>query len=135
MERRIVIRKIEMPKKNSVKEDLRWFCESLDLKNGRDTEETSFKVLCELLEQLSEDRLIATEEIAKSLNMESPRINHHIRSLMESGIFLREKRKIALSGGSLTAAIEEMRRESDEMFERITEVAKRIDEKIGYEIP
>jgi len=132
MGRRIIIRKIEMPQQKSVEEDLRWVCESLGLKSGRDTEETSFKVICELLEQLSEDRLIATENLAKSLNMEPPRINHHIRSLMETGIFQREKRKIALSGGSLTAAIEEMRRESEEMFDRISEVAKRIDEEIGY---
>jgi predicted transcriptional regulator len=132
MVRRIIIRKIEMPKTGEVEEDLRWMFESLGLKSGRDTEETSFKVLCELLEQLSEDRLIATENLAKSLNMEPPRINHHIRNLMDTGMFQREKRKIALSGGSLTAAIDEMRRESDAMFDRISEVAKRIDETIGY---
>jgi predicted transcriptional regulator len=132
MGRRIIIRKIEMPKKGRVEDDLRWVCESLGLQSGRDTEETSFKVLCELLDQLSDERLIATEELARSLDMEAPRINHHIRSFMETGIFLREKRKIALSGGSLTAAIDEMRRESDEMFDRISEVARRIDKRIGY---
>jgi len=99
---------------------------------GRDTENTSFKIMCELLEQLAEEKLVSTEELSKALSMENPRINHHIRGFMESGIIFREKRKIGINGGSLTAAIEEMRRESDALFDRLMETTRRIDKKIGF---
>lgn len=127
MGRRIIIRFINKPKKQRVKEEVRWICDSLGLMNGRDTDDISYKIMCELLELFSKEELIATDEIAHALKIEPPRVNHHIRCLMESGILLREKRKIALRGGSLSKAIEEMKRDSDTMFQRLLEVSKEID--------
>jgi len=43
---------------------------------------------------------------------------------------IREKRKIALRGGSLSAAIEEMKQNSERMFRRLLEVSKKIDEAL-----
>lgn len=128
MEKRIIIRSIDMPKKQEVRDEVKWLCDSLGLVRGRDTENTSFKIMYELLDLFKEDELVPTEKVAKNLEIESPTINHHIRSFMESGIILREKRKIALRGGSLTSAIEEMKRDSDHMFSRMIEISKKIDE-------
>ncbi len=125
--KKIIIQDIDKPKVNRVKEEVKWICDSLGLMSGRDLDDISFKIMYELLELFSEDNLISTDEVAKSLKIESPRVNHHVRGLMESGIIFREKRKIALRGGSLSAAIEEMRRDSDMMFSRLLEVSKRID--------
>ena len=86
-----------------------------------------------MLGQFRKHDNIATEEIAKSLRIESPTVNHHIRNLMESGFVLREKRRVVLRGGSLSNAIEEMKRDSDKMFERIMEVAKKIDDEFGLD--
>ena len=124
--KRIIIQNIDLPRKD-LKNDVQWICDSLGLINGRDTNQISFKIFYELLDQFSSDKLISTEDLANNLHLEPPRINHHIRTMMDSGIFLREKRKVALRGGSLTAAIEEMKRDSNLMFNRLLEVSKKID--------
>lgn len=85
----------------------------------------------ELLDLFSEEKLVPTEEIASSLKIEPPRVNHHIRTMMESGILFREKRKIALRGGSLSAAIEEIKKDSERIFNRLLEVSKKLDEKFN----
>lgn len=129
MGQRIIIQRIDRPKTKRTKDEVKWVCNSLGLMNGRDLEDVSFKVMYELLDLFSDDKLISTEEISKELDIEPHRINHHIRGLMESGILFREKRKIALRGGSLTSAIEEMRRDSDAMFNRLIEASRKIDER------
>ena len=129
MKHKITIKNIDMPRSNMIKDEVKWICDSLGLMNGRDLENISFKVMFELLDLCSGDDLISTAEISKELNIEPYRINHHIRGLIESGIVFREKRKIALRGGSLTSAIEEMKRDSDAMFSRLLEVSKKIDKK------
>src|SRR3989344_5706299 len=131
MRQRIIIRDLDKPRVEKVEDDIKWICESLGFTSGRDIEDTSFKILNEMLEQFKRNDIVATEEIAKSLRIEAPTVNHHIRNLMETGFVFREKRKIALRGGSISAAIDEMRRDSDKMFERIMEVARKIDEEFG----
>ena len=129
MRKRIIIQDIDLPKKRHVKNDVHWICNSLGLISGRDIENTCFKIMREMLGFFSEESLVSTETISKSLKIECPRINHHIRGLMESGIIYREKRKIALRGGSLSSAIEEMKRESNQMFDRLLEISKKIDKR------
>ncbi len=124
---RIIIQDLERPREHKFDKDLFWMCDSLGFMSGRDTEHTSFKIMQELLDQFKTHDIIATESIAKALNLDAPRVNHHIRNFTESGFVFREKRKIALRGGSLTAALEEMKRDSDRMFERLMDVAKKID--------
>jgi len=127
----IIIKSLDFPSNQKTKNEVEWICDSLGLIEGRDTENISFKVMYELLDNFSKTDMIATESIAKSLSLDSPRINHHIRSLMDSGILYREKRKIKLRGGSLTRAIQEMKRDSDKMFERLLEVSTQIDKKMN----
>ncbi len=129
--RRIIIREIEKPRNGRVREDVKWICESLGFVSGRDVDDNSFRIMFKLLEELKKEDIVPTESIARGLKMESPAVNHHLRNLMDTGVIVREKRKVTLRGGSLTAAIEEMKRDSDKMFERILEIAKKIDEDLG----
>ncbi len=133
MRQRIIIMDVNKPRDEKAKGEIKWICESLGFTSGRDIEDTSFKIMNEMLSQFRKHEIISTEEIAKSLRIESPTVNHHIRNLMETGVIFREKRKVALRGGSLSAAIDEMRRDSDRMFEKIMEVARKIDDEFGLE--
>src|SRR3989344_5677194 len=90
---RIIIMDIEKPREENSEDDLKWICDSLGFASGRDIEDTSFKIMNELLNQFEKKDIVATEEIAKSLSLEAPTINHHLRNLMETGIIIREKRK------------------------------------------
>jgi len=127
MMQRVKISEIDLPKTKRKKENVRWLCDSLGLIKGRDLEQTSLKIMNEMLELFSKEKIISTEEIAKTLDIEPPTINHHIRYFMGAGIVVRKKRKIALRGGSLTSAIEEMKKDTDRIFEKILEVSKKID--------
>lgn len=129
MVKRIIIQEVNHPKNKNTKKEVKWICDSLGLIKGRDTEDVSFKIIYQILNSFSDKDLVSTEEIANSLKLESPRVNHHIRMLMGSGIIFREKRKIALRGGSLTNAIQEMQRDSERFFQRILEISKKLDKK------
>lgn len=131
MVREIFLREINhMPIENEFSKDLKWVCESLGLSSGRDIEGTSFKVLYEFLGRFGEEALVSSESIARDLALEQSRVNHHFRNFIDSGILLREKRKVTLRGGSLTSAIKELQRDSEKMFERLLEVSRRIDEQL-----
>ena|SRR5690606_31164827 len=132
MKQKIIIQDIDLPKADKIKDDVKWICESLGFMSGRDTEYTSFKIMFKLLQEFRNDEIIATETIARSLRLEPPTVNHHLRNLLETGVIVREKRKVVLRGGSLSSAIEEMRRDSDRLFERVLEIAKKIDEEMGF---
>lgn len=133
MKRRVSIRDVEKPKDKGHEEDLKWICDSLSLVSGRDVEDSSFKIMSELLNKFSEKDMVSTETLSDSLGMDSPRINHHLRRLMESGIVNREKRKVVLRGRSLTDSIKEMKRDSDKLFEKLMDVSKRVDREFGLE--
>ena len=130
MRQHIVIREIDRPRSGGINDELRWLCDSLGLSSGRDIEDMSFKIMHRLLKEFKRDDIVGTERIAKALRVDSPRVNHHIRNFMEIGVVFREKRKVALRGGSLSAAIEELKRDSEKMFDKFLETAKKIDEKM-----
>lgn len=132
MYRKIIIQEIGKPREKDVDKQIKWIVGSLGLERGRDVEEMSFKIISELLDKFSKEDIVSTEEIANSLGVECARVNHHLRNLLNSGILVREKRKVVLRGGSLSSAIEEMRKDSERMFQEIEEIARSIDEKFGF---
>lgn len=131
MVRTITIKDLNFPTNKRAKTEVEWICDSLGLIEGRDTENISFKIMYELLDNFSKNEMIGTSSVASALSLEPPRVNHHIRSLIDSGILYREKRKVKLRGGSLTMAIKEMKRDSDKLFERLLEISKHIDGKMN----
>lgn len=130
MNQKIILQEIDLPKTNKSFDEIKWICESFGFIEGRDTSQNSFNILNELLKQFSKKELVSTKNLKNSLKIKSHTINHHIRNLVNSGIIYREKRKIKLRGKNLTASIQEMKRDSDKMFEMILEISKKIDEKI-----
>jgi predicted transcriptional regulator len=131
MEQKITVQKVNRSSNKSIKEEIEWICDSLSLSNGRDTEGVSLKIMQELLNLFSKNELISTEEISKNLGIKPYVINHHIRKLMESGIIIRKKRKIALRGGSLSGAIEEMKEDSDAIFNKLLNISKIVEKEIN----
>jgi len=131
MVKTIVIKDLNFPTNKRSKTEVEWICDSLGLIEGRDTENISFKIMYELLDSFSKNEMVATESIASALSLDPPRINHHVRSLMDSGILYREKRKIKLRGGTLTMAIKEIKRDLDKLFERLLEISQHIDDRMN----
>ncbi len=125
------LKKINKPKKGDVEKDIDWFCDSLCLSSGRDTEFTSTKIISDILNKISEHEKVFSEEIAKDLGLKQGLVNHHLRNLIDSGIIIRKKKQIFIKGGSLKEAVIEMRRDVLSTFEDIEKMAGEIDNEIG----
>jgi len=131
MVKEIIIRNIEKPHIKSLEEDLLWFCDSFGFSSGRDTKNTATRVIFSLLEKLSNDEVTSSEALAEDLNIKISRVNHHLRNLNDSGLLYRKKRLIYLRGGSLKAAVKEMRKDSERIFDELENIAEEIDSTIG----
>ncbi|AKB73614.1 hypothetical protein MSLAZ_0353 [Methanosarcina lacustris Z-7289] len=131
MVQQIILRNLEKPQIKSLEEDLLWFCDSFGFSSGRDTENTANRIILSLLEKLSNDELSSSEFLAEDLDMKISRINHHLRNLNDSGLLYRKKRLIYLRGGSLKAAVKEMRKDSERILDELENIAEEIDSIMG----
>ncbi|MDI9395359.1 MAG: winged helix-turn-helix transcriptional regulator [Euryarchaeota archaeon] len=131
MVQQIILRNLEKPRIKSLDEDLLWFCDSFGFSSGRDTESTANRIIFSLLERLSNDSESSSEALAEDLDMKISRVNHHLRNLNESGLLYRKKRLIYLRGGSLKAAVKEMRKDSERILDELESIAEEIDLIMG----
>jgi predicted transcriptional regulator len=131
MVQQIILRNLEKPRVKSLEEDLLWFCDSFGFSSGRDTESTANRIIFSLLERLSNESENSSEALAEDLDMKISRINHHLRNLNESGLLYRKKRLIYLRGGSLKAAVREMRKDSERILDELESIAEEIDLMMG----
>ncbi|MDQ1276831.1 MAG: hypothetical protein QG610_2409 [Euryarchaeota archaeon] len=131
MVQQIILRNLEKPRIKSLEEDLLWFCDSFGFSSGRDTESTANRIIFSLLERVSNDNESSSEALAEDLDMKISRINHHLRNLNESGLLYRKKRLIYLRGGSLKAAVKEMRKDSERILDELESIAEEIDLMMG----
>ena len=131
MVQEIILRNIEKPHIRDLEEDLIWFCDSFGFSSGRDIENTATKIIFSLLDKLSNDEEVSSEVLAGYLDLKVSRVNHHIRNLNDSGLLYRKKRLIYLRGGSLKAAVREMRKDSERIFNELENAAEEIDSIIG----
>jgi predicted transcriptional regulator len=131
MVQEIILRNIEKPHIRDLEEDLIWFCDSFGFSSGRDIENTATKIIFSLLDKLSNDEEVSSEVLAGYLDLKVSRVNHHLRNLNDSGLLYRKKRLIYLRGGSLKAAVREMRKDSERIFNELENAAEEIDSIIG----
>jgi len=132
MQRQIILRQIERPVRIQKDDDLYWFCDSLGVDNGRDVSHIATKIILSLLKNLPDTRGIAVEQIASDLVVSSPRVNHHIRNLIDTGLVYRHKQKIYIRGSSLRSLVQEIRKDTLRILDDLELAAAEIDE--AYDI-
>jgi predicted transcriptional regulator len=110
-----------------LEENFIWFCDSFGFSSGRDIEKTATKIIFSLVDKLSNNEVTSSEDLAGDLNITISRVNHHIRNLNDSGLLYRKKRLLYLRGGSLKAAVKEMRKDSERIFDELENIAEEID--------
>ncbi|WP_292387498.1 helix-turn-helix domain-containing protein [Methanosarcina sp. UBA5] len=131
MVQQIILRYLEKPHIKSLEDDLMWLCDSFGFSSGRDTENTATRIVFSLLDKLSNDEITSSEALAEDLEIKISRVNHHLRNLNDSGLLYRKKRLVYLRGGSLKAAVKEMRKDSERIFDDLESIAEEIDLRIG----
>lgn len=131
MAKQIILINLEKPREKTLEKDVFWLCDSFGLSSGRDVDNMATRIVMSLLDNISERERISSEMIADSLGVNPSRVNHHLRNLINSGLVYREKRKLYLRGGSLKAAVQEMRKDSQRMFDELEAIAAEIDQEMG----
>jgi predicted transcriptional regulator len=132
MPQQIILISLEKPREKKLEHDINWLCNSFGLSSGRDTENIATQIVIDLLKQLAvNEERISSEKIAEDLEVTPSRVNHHLRNLISTGLLYRERRALYLRGGSLKAAVREMRKDSDRIFDELEEIAEEIDRQMG----
>lgn len=131
MARQIILINLEKPVEKDLEKDIHWFCDSFGLSSGRDVEDISKKIVMDLLSNLARNEGVTSEMLARSLDINLSRVNHHLRNLIGSGLVYRRKKMLYLRGGSLKAAVREMRKDSERLFDELEKIAEEIDDEVG----
>jgi len=133
MVQQIILKNLEKPRIRSLEDDLYWFCESFGFSSGRDLEKTATQIIFSMLERISRDKSVSSEGLANDLEIKVSRVNHHLRNLRDSGLLYREKGQIYFRGGSLKAAVLEMRKDSERILDELESIAGEIDALMGIQ--
>lgn len=131
MTRQIIIKQIERPYNPGTNAEICWFCDSFGIDNGRDIDHIATKVIISLLEKLPEEKGMPVEQIAADLDISSPRVNHHIRNLIDTGLLYRNKQKIYLRGSSLRTMVQEIRKDVLRVLDDLEDAAADLDDSFG----
>ncbi len=129
----LTLRLLNKPPQNNPMIDVFWLCDSFGLNTSRGDENFSAKTLLALLEELRMRIGTSSERLAEKLRANPGRINYHVRAFVDAGLLYREKKLIFIRRGSLSAAVEEMRKDANRIFDDLAEVAQEIDRAMGVQ--
>ncbi|RME53494.1 MarR family transcriptional regulator [Candidatus Woesearchaeota archaeon] len=133
MMRCVMLKSLHRRPGDDAEDYLSWLSESFGLAKGRDTEGTLQRVLKTVLQRAKGREGVRVEDVAQELGVAAQRVNYHVRYLIDAGLLVRERRRLFLRQGSLSAAVEEMQKDAERFFERMKEAAKHIDETFSLE--
>jgi predicted transcriptional regulator len=128
---RITIIKSTRPEKTDINKELQWLGGSLGLFNLRDKDKSCFRIFITLLQGAKESKKLTSDEIAARTKLTRGTVVHHLNHLMETGIVVSEKNRYILRKDNLEDVIEHIRHDMDEAWEKLMEIAKDIDDKLG----
>ncbi len=128
----ITIRHLEKPPQKNIDDDLNWIFNSLGLSSGRDIKCLANEIVKYIIKTSSQGLNVSSDKIAADLNLTRYTVNHHLRNLINSGLLYRDKRLIYLRGGTLKAALQELRKDIDRIFDELELMAEEIDAELGF---
>lgn len=124
----ITIRRIKKPETMDLEGSLEWLCDCLGLSKGRDVDRTSARLFAYFLKRVEKEPVVSPESIAKEMGMSRSTIVHHLQRYERAGIIIKTKGGYELRERNLEEVIREIERDVEKEFERLIEVAKKIDE-------
>ncbi len=129
--RRVTIVKINKPKQVDVNEGLQWLSNSLGLFGTRDKDKSSFRIFIELLKVAKLGKGLSSDQLAERANLTRGTIVHHLNNLMEQGIIVNKDNKYYLRVNNLEELVKTLRRDIDEVFNELKEMAEELDKELN----
>jgi len=113
-----------------VREQINWLCRTLGLQQGHDNiMEKLFQTL--LYDAAKRDEGPTSERLSQLLAAEQQRVNYHLRTLIETGLVKREKKRLRLKEPTLAANIRELQRRVNTILAKSIRTAEEIDQRLG----
>lgn len=131
MSQQIILKEIQKPKEANLYKDIEWLGDSFGFLKGRDTEKIISKILQALLIEVAREGKTTSERLSQDLEIDTQRVNYHLRTLLEAGFIYREKRAIVLRHGSVKSAVEEIRKDANRILDNLSIIAEEIDKNLG----
>ena len=128
---KITIIRTSKPEKKDINKELQWFGGTLGLFNLRDKDKSCFRIFITLLKGLKENKKLTSDEIAIRTKLTRGTVIHHLNKLMSSGIVIKEHNRYILRMDNLEEMVDYIKRDVDQAWDKLKEVAKDIDEKLG----
>lgn len=132
--KKILLRELKPPSKADEEKDIEWLCESFNLSTKRDTDKSTYKVFKVLLEASLEGGPITSAEISEKLGVTRGTVLFHLQKFSRSGLIVRAPgRRYVLRSSSLEDTIDDVMRDTIQIFEKMRKVAADIDKEFGLE--
>ena len=131
MYQEIILRNLGRPRKQDLKNDINWVCDSFGFSSGRDIDNVSSRVVFQVIDDTARRGFTSPEELAEELRTNVQKINYHLRSLNESRFIYRKRGHVFLRADTMKDVVEEMRADANRIFDKLAEIADDIDNGAG----
>ena len=119
------------PSRSDINQQIQWFAGSLGLFGLRDKDKSCFRIFIALLQALQHGEKLSSDELAERTKLTRGTAVHHLNNLIDAGIVVNERSRYFLRMDSLEQMVDYLKRDADEAWARIRDVAKDIDGKLG----
>ncbi|MAG47312.1 hypothetical protein CL617_01795 [archaeon] len=131
--RKITITIRDSPNKTSknVNDELLWLSDVLGLFDSkRDREKSKFRLFVELIKAKKEREFLSSDELAERARLSRGTIIHHIHDLEDRGFIIHKNKKYQLSRRNIELLIRDIKREFDDFYDDINDMARRVDREL-----
>jgi predicted transcriptional regulator len=128
---RVTLIRRRKPLKQDINEELQWLGSSLGLFGLRDKDKSLFRIFIEILKSAKAQKGLTSDELAYKLNLSRGTVIHHMKKLMGSGIVIQEQNRYIMRVNTLTALIDEIKRDAERISDDLKDIAGDIDRKLG----
>ena len=128
---RIRLKKVRTPAPGSLTGDIDFICQSFGYFSQRDKNNTAGRIFRLLVKDTAEGNGLTSDEIAETLDLSRGAIVYHLNNFMSAGLVVKEKNRYRLRSQSLQKSIEEIRQDTQRVFNEMIKIAEAIDEELG----
>lgn len=128
MIKQITIRCLKQPTEGRAHKDIEWFCKSLGLLGERDKDKTGLKIFRSIIE--AGDNGITAEELSKKVNISRTAVIHHTKTMINSGLIVKEGGVFELRMRSLQKLVDEIKLDMERVLKSVREIAEDIDREL-----
>ena len=129
---RIKLKRLETPPPGDIKSDIDFICKSFGYFSQRDKNSTAGKIFRLLVKETSGSTSgLTSDQIADRLDLSRGAIVYHLNSFISAGLVVRDRNTYRLRSQSLQKSIEEIRQDTQRIFNEMLKIAEAIDEELG----